>query len=127
MSNVFLFSLALFNRKSISKSLNDSGYHYAADGSKRKTNSDSDWKNIRIKFDYSYIDGTKPDPKMCKTLNQKIEWYSINQCGASHLVTQEQINALKGTLENIRSFLQRFLKVIPLDSPIKVKNYRQYS
>lgn len=85
------------------------------------------WKQIRIFFDYRYLDGTRMDYKMCKTAHKDVSWRKETYtCKQEHILTDEKIKIIKGTFNNIKSYLQRLLKVIPLTKPIKLINLHDY-
>lgn len=87
----------------------------------------SNWSQIRIKFDFDYLDGTLPDPLMCKQVGQIVKWQgSKYNCTQDHLLTKKKIDAVKGTLENARQFFQNLLSVIPADYPYKLQNWTDH-
>lgn len=90
---------------------------------------ESTWSQIRIAFDYRYIDGSRDDSKTCRSSGQQVTWDSTYTCNESDILTAEQVAAVKETFANVQNFLQRLLKVIPYTSllGIKIENHPQYT
>ncbi|EAY17451.1 GP63-like [Trichomonas vaginalis G3] len=87
---------------------------YSAKAYSKRSLKSPTWENIRITFDYRYMDKTIDDGKTC---------YSSSSCSSEDVLTDAKINVVKQTMENVRNFLQRLLKVIPNTKPIDVQNF----
>lgn len=85
------------------------------------------WNNIRIYFDYRYLDGTRSDSQMCTKVNQKVTWDDTYTCNNSDILNQSQITATKTTFDNVKSYLTRLLKVIPMTTSFKVVDFSSYT
>lgn len=86
------------------------------------------WSNIRIYFDYRYMNGTHDDELTCINVGQSVKWQSTQfTCSSADILNSSHIKAAVETMENVRIFLQKLLKVIPLDSPISVTNYNGWT
>lgn len=82
------------------------------------------WNNIRIWFDYRYLTRELPDSMMCKNAGERITWKGQTfACSYDDVLTQPQINAIIGTFEAVKNYLQRLLKVIPLRKSFKLHDY----
>lgn len=90
-----------------------------------RTLRDEDWKPIRIKFVTDWIDGTRDDKYMCKTVGQEI---TLNRrtytCEQDDLLTEAKLKSIQGTLKNLQDFLARLVKVIPNTEKI-IMSYNQ--
>ncbi|EAX91743.1 Clan MA, family M8, leishmanolysin-like metallopeptidase [Trichomonas vaginalis G3] len=83
-----------------------------------------EWKNIRIKLDYNYIDKSKDDQRTCQTVRQQVRFQGKTYfCEQRHILTSTKISAIKGTLDNVKTYLERLLSVIPYNSDIRYKEF----
>ncbi|EAY04846.1 GP63-like [Trichomonas vaginalis G3] len=83
-----------------------------------------EWKNIRIQLDYNYIDTTKDDGHTCKRKGQQVTYQRTSfTCTDDQVLSKSKIKAIKGTLNNVKTYLEKLLYVIPYDSKIKYKDY----
>ena len=88
--------------------------YYAKAYSKRSLKAPT-WENIRINFDYRYMDGTINDGMTCTYSGQSVSYGGYRySCSSDDVLTPAKITAAKQTMENVRNYLQRLLKVIPL-------------
>ncbi|KAI5537059.1 regulation of choline O-acetyltransferase protein, partial [Trichomonas vaginalis G3] len=85
----------------------------------------TEWKNIRIKVDYNYIDNTKDDERTCKRAGQLVVFQGVRYiCKQEHILSYSKILAIKGTLNNVKSYLERLLTVIPFNYNINYVDFR---
>ena len=90
---------------------------------KRTLYSSSTFQTIRITLDYQYLDGTTSDPLKCISAGQTVTWGGKTiVCQADDVQNPAKIAAFKGTMNNIKSYLQRFLKVLPKTEPISLRS-----
>lgn len=90
---------------------------------------DDSWEKIRIKFVYDWLDGTKEDKYKCTEENQSVQWgylQPVPVCNKNDIIDDNKINVIKGTLENIRVYLEKLLQVIPARTPITLQNYEKF-
>jgi len=72
----------------------------------------SEYSPIRIKFDFTFIDGS--DSFKCLSSGQNITWGGYTyQCTAEDVSTTEKNNVVKNTFLNLSTFLTQFIKVKP--------------
>jgi hypothetical protein len=83
--------------------------------------------NFRLMFDYDKVDGY--DSLKCTYEGQEITWnYRTYKCDSNDLLTDKKIEVLKGTLENVKNYAVRLLKVTHYNDVIKlVNNYPHYA
>ncbi|EAY02277.1 hypothetical protein TVAG_030930 [Trichomonas vaginalis G3] len=75
---------------------------------------DPDWKNIRIKLNYDYITGNLRDPQTCYEEDQQIQVGSETiACDKNKVVSNMDLTNFTITMNNLKTFLENFLKVIP--------------
>lgn len=87
---------------------------------KRKANSGAEWNNIRVKFDFGFIDRKKPDENMCVQVGQEVINQNDNiRCSEDDILTEQKIKGLKATFENVANYMNKLLKVIPVEKPFK--------
>lgn len=84
------------------------------------------WKPIRINLDYKYILTPAFDALLCTYTNQPVLWKYNTTCKESQILSQEKLDILIGTLENVRNFLSRLIRVIPYDKPINLEPMQDY-
>ena len=97
--------------------------YYAKAYSKRSLKAPT-WENIRINFDYRYMDGTINDGMTCTYSGQSVSYGGYRySCSSDDVLTPAKITAAKQTMENVRNYLQRLLKVIPNTKPIDARNF----
>ncbi|EAX73365.1 GP63-like [Trichomonas vaginalis G3] len=85
----------------------------------------TEWKNIRIKVDYNYIDNTKDDERTCKRAGQLVVFQGVRYiCKQEHILSNSKILAIKGTLNNVKSYLERLLTVVPYNHYINYVDFR---
>ncbi|EAY20146.1 hypothetical protein TVAG_020910 [Trichomonas vaginalis G3] len=80
----------------------------------------SKWRPIRITLNYDFLEGKRNYPYTCKNVGQVIEEIGV-VCEANDIITEKQISAIKGTLNNVVDFLSHTLKVQSVLDPIKVE------
>lgn len=90
---------------------------------KRNTLSQNEFEPLRLEMDYSFINGSQRDPQMCHFEGENIEWDEKYICRSADIPSQAKIDALIGTLENVKKFLQGMLKVDRLEEGFYLKNY----
>lgn len=90
--------------------------------SKKSIRNGANWENMRIHIDYRYFDGTRKDELMCSRAGQDVYWDIWAVCAENDVINQTQIDAIKGTMENVKRYLSRLLKVIPLPEPIVIRD-----
>ncbi|EAY03604.1 hypothetical protein TVAG_342060 [Trichomonas vaginalis G3] len=103
----------------------DSKHNASMDKSyqKRTLYSSTQFEKIRITLDFQYFDGTSSDPLMCKNIGDSITWHDGNyQCTVEDIPNSTKIEAFKGTMNNVKDYLERFLKVIHYSDPILLKS-----
>lgn len=82
------------------------------------------WNNIRIKFDYRYFYESSSDRHLCRYENEIITIKGQRYtCQVEDVLAPEKRFAAIGTLRNIKSFVERFVKVIPVDQAFPIVNY----
>ncbi|KAI5505775.1 regulation of choline O-acetyltransferase protein, partial [Trichomonas vaginalis G3] len=95
----------------------DKSYH------KRTLYSSTNFEKIRISLDFQYFDGTSSDPLKCKNIGDSITWDDrFVQCIKDDIPNSTKIEAFKGTMNNVKDYLERFLKVIHYSDPISLKS-----
>lgn len=82
--------------------------------SKRRLQEGATWNPIRLEIDYSRLD-EKDDEYRCYTEDQLVTAFPNGAvpCSYEDVLTDQQITALKQTVENVKNYLQKLLKVIP--------------
>ncbi|EAX97594.1 GP63-like [Trichomonas vaginalis G3] len=94
---------------------------------KRKL-TESSWRNIRIKIVTDFITWELDDEFKCKTVGQTISWER-----GTHLCTEDDfLNAsrranLLRTLDNVRIYIEKLLKVIPVTGSITMDSAGSYT
>nr|ADB92609.1 GP63 protease [Trichomonas vaginalis] len=84
----------------------------------------TEWKSIRIKVDYNYIDRTKDDARTCTWVGQIVTFQGVRYtCKREHILTYSKILAIEGTLNNVKSYLERLLTVIPFNYNINYVDF----
>ena len=73
-------------------------------------------KPIRIQVDMHFIDGR--DERQCYYEGQQIS--GKNPCFADDVLNESRINSLKGTIENVKEYLESLLLVDPWNEPIQL-------
>lgn len=81
----------------------------------RRNLDESGWKNIRIKLNYSYITGELRDPLSCYEEGQVVKVTSTQSvtCTKEMALLNFNMTNLTITMNNLKEFAEKFLKVIP--------------
>lgn len=84
--------------------------------SSRRVHDSDSWKNIRLQFDYVFLD-RQNDIGFCRQVGQVVKLIdgTSKECTRKDLVTQTQIDNLKITFNNLKEYFQKLLYVIPMD------------
>lgn len=94
----------------------------------KRTLREESWENIRIHFDYRYMDGTINNGKTCYQNGASVTYNGVTYtCTQDDVLTTQKAQAAKQTMENVRIYLQKLLKVIPLTKSITVRDYFSYT
>ena len=77
---------------------------------------------IRISVNYDMLEGKVYDPLSCRSIGQKIKLDNneIHICENKDILTEKQLLAIKGTMENAIRFLRNTIKVQSRLDPIKI-------
>lgn len=93
----------------------------------RNLHENPSFEPIRIKINYDYIDGTKNDSQSCTFVGQNVYWKSKNfVCTQDDILTAEKIHSIKSNMDNVKNFLEKFLKVIPWNRNILLESHRNF-
>ncbi|EAY02267.1 GP63-like [Trichomonas vaginalis G3] len=81
----------------------------------RQNLDESGWKNIRIKLNYSYITGELRESLSCYEVGQVIQLTSSKSvtCTKEMIVSNKDLTNLTIAMNNLKSFAEKFLRVIP--------------
>jgi hypothetical protein len=82
---------------------------------------------MKIQFDIdSAISGS--DPLQCKKVGQIVNWYMAKNytCTKNDIITEEKLNALNGTLNNVASYINKLIKVKHSDIQVITVETDQY-
>ncbi|EAX97593.1 GP63-like [Trichomonas vaginalis G3] len=83
---------------------------------------ESSWQNIRIKIVTDFITGELDDDLKCKSIGQQISWrYGTITCTEEDFLNASRKANLLRTLDNVRIYLEKLLKVIPVSGPITME------
>ena len=84
--------------------------------------SPSERQPIRITFNFS-----SNDSQTCTSIGQSITWGGGTYvCESMDILNSSQINAITGTLDSLKLFLEGALKVTPLKVPLNLKSLSNY-
>ena len=77
---------------------------------------------IRIFFDFNTIEKNL-DPQQCKEVGQSINnGFGTVKCDEADIITEEKLDVLKKTFDNITSYVNSLIKVNRLNEPIILQN-----
>ncbi|EAY19109.1 GP63-like [Trichomonas vaginalis G3] len=93
----------------------------------RKALSDTSFQNIRITFDYRFVDGELDTKLKCTKSDQVIKLNDESvYCTAYDILTKNKIDILKETLENVKSYFNKLIYVEPTMEEFEIKSQDQY-
>ena len=106
------FGKGLFNWGAEKSNRNSNTYQ-------RYTYEDTQFKPIRIFYDFQYFNKTTDDPQRCTTIGQNIHWNdTVYTCHEDDLITNEQIQAYQTTFQNAINYITDLVKVNPYQKHI---------
>lgn len=85
---------------------------------------------IRITFDFDLLNPSKPDPLRCDEVGQNITWsedpqYSL-QCTKEMILNAAGRDVITNTLNNVKTYLEKFLSVERLEQNIESTNLENF-
>ncbi|EAX90146.1 hypothetical protein TVAG_413150 [Trichomonas vaginalis G3] len=85
---------------------------------------DERFQPIRITHDYRLINKTIVDNEMCNSIGEsKTNVFGTHTCTENDMITTEKYRVFYETCENVRNYLQNFLRVIPRKTSITTSKH----